>query len=233
MTPVKRKMQEVGKIACIRKLSLFSDLTEDELEQAAQLAEKRIYQKDEPVFWEGEPADQIYIVTDGLVKLAKVSESGREFILGFARADHVLGEDAVFGGEEYSFSAVALQESCVTVCRKDDLEALFRRSPSIAMKVIYSLSRKLNQSTEQLNSLAFHSARERLISALERMAHEYGVRTERGLEIEVPLTHQDIASIINVSRPTATTLLVQLRNEGLLDIVGRRIVLQPDRPLAS
>ncbi len=223
----------MGVIVCIRKLSLFADLTESELEQAAESAEKRTYQKDEPIFWEKDPADRIYIVAEGLVKMAKVSESGKEFILGFARADHVLGEDAVFGEEEYSFSATAMEETCITVCSKEALERLFQRSPSIALKVIYSLSRKLNRSTEQLNSLAFHSARERLLAALEKMAAEYGVRTDKGLEIQVPLTHQDIASIINVSRPTATSLLVQLRNEGQLDVVGRRIVLQSKSPLAS
>ena len=215
----------MGKLACIRKLSLFSDLTEAELQRVADLAEKRFYQKDQTIFWEGDNAHQIYIINSGLVKLVKVSESGKEFIMGFAKDDQVLGEDAVFAEEAYSFSAVAMGESCVTSCSKESLEKLFLTNPSIAMKVIYSLSRKLNQSTEQINSLAFQSARERLITTLEQMAKEHGVPTERGLAIEVPLTHQDIASIINVSRPTVTNLLLQLRHEGTLEIINHRMVL--------
>ncbi|NMB25410.1 MAG: Crp/Fnr family transcriptional regulator [Firmicutes bacterium] len=101
------------------------------------------------------------------------------------------------------------------------------------MKVIYSLSRKLNQTTEQINSLAFQNARERLITSLEQMAKEHGVPTERGLAIEVPLTHQDIASIINVSRPTVTNLLLQLRHEGTLEIINHRIVLSCKDQAAS
>ncbi|NMB46612.1 MAG: Crp/Fnr family transcriptional regulator [Firmicutes bacterium] len=223
----------MGKLACIRKLSLFSDLTEGELQRVADLAEKQVYTKDQIVFWEGETAGHIYIINSGLVKMVKVSESGKEFIMGFAKEDHVLGEDAVFGEEQYSFSAIALDECCITVCSRENLEKIFLANPSIAMKVINSLSRKLNQSTEQINSLAFQSARERLISALKQMAEEYGVPTERGLAIQVPLTHQDIASIINVSRPTVTNLLLQLRHEGILEVVNHQMVLPCNDQAAS
>lgn len=223
----------MGKLTCISQLSLFSDLNEGELQRVAELAEKRIYDKDQAIFWEGETARQIYVVNSGLIKMVKVSETGKEFIMGFAKEDHVLGEDAVFGEEEYSFSAIALEECCITVCSKESLEKLFLTNPSLAMKVIYSLCRKLNQSTEQINSLAFQSARERLISALRQMAKEYGIPTERGLAIQVPLTHQDIASIINVSRPTVTNLLLQLRHEGVLEIVDHRMVVPFEDQAAS
>ncbi|NLJ85764.1 MAG: Crp/Fnr family transcriptional regulator [Firmicutes bacterium] len=222
----------MGNLVCIRKLSLFADLDEEELQRVARLAEKRHYQKDQTIFWQGDSAHRIYIVNTGLVKMVKLSETGKEFILGFAKADQVLGEDAVFGDEAYSFSAIAMDECCVTVCSKEDLEKLFLTNPSIAMKVIYSLSRKLHQSTEQINSLAFQTARERLVSTLRQMAKEHGVPTERGLAIQVPLTHQDIASIINVSRPTVTNLLLQLRHEGVLEIVNHRMVL-PNKDQAA
>ncbi len=221
------------KLACIGKLSLFSDLDENELRRVAELAEKRTYTKEQTIFWEGETAHQIYIVNSGLVKMVKVSESGKELIMGFAKADQALGEDAVFGEEEHSFTAIALEECCVTVCTKESLEKLFLANPSIAMKVIYSLSKKLNQTTEQINSLAFQSARERLLTTLQQMAKDHGVATKRGLAIQVPLTHQDIASIINVSRPTVTNLLLQLRHEGILEIVDHRMVLKGKDQAAS
>ncbi|NMB25411.1 MAG: cyclic nucleotide-binding domain-containing protein [Firmicutes bacterium] len=104
----------MGKLACIGRLSLFSDLTNTELQRVASLAEKHIYQKDETIFWEGDSAHRIYIINSGLVKLVKISESGKEFILGFAKDDQALGEDAVFAGEAYSFSAVAMGEACIT-----------------------------------------------------------------------------------------------------------------------
>ncbi len=215
----------MGKLACMRKLSLFSDLGDDELRRVADVAVKRIYEKDQTIFGQGETAHQIYVVNSGLIKMVKASDSGKEFIMGFAKEDQVLGEDAVFGEEEYSFSAIALEECCVTVCGKGSLEKLFLTNPSITMKVIYSLSGKLNHSTEQINSLAFQSARERLISALQQMARDYGAPTERGLAIQVYLTHQDLASIINVSRPTVTNLLLQLRHEGIVEIVDQKMVL--------
>ena len=95
------------------------------------------------------------------------------------------------------------------------------------------LSKKLNQTTEQINSLAFQSARERLLTTLQQMAKDHGVATKRGLAIQVPLTHQDIASIINVSRPTVTNLLLQLRHEGILEIVDHRMVLKGKDQAAS
>jgi CRP/FNR family cyclic AMP-dependent transcriptional regulator len=215
----------VGACECLKALRLFSEIGDEELAMLAEKAEKLQLKKDDIIFTEGEPASKIFVVKNGRVKLYKLSEDGKELILGFLTGDNVIGEDSVFNGENYSMSAIAIDECCVTVFTREAIEEVIMQSPGIALKIIENLSRKLNLYTEQVGELAFRDAKGRLAGALMRLADEHGSLSREGVTIGLSLTHEELASLVNVSRTTVTNLLLDLRDEGLIRIKNRRIVL--------
>ncbi|NPV80883.1 MAG: Crp/Fnr family transcriptional regulator [Firmicutes bacterium] len=211
---------------CIRKLSLFRGFDDGQFEEMLQCAEKRVYTKNQVLFLEGDPADKIFILKMGAVKLSKLSSDGKELILGFLGPDDIFGEDSAFSGEDYSVTATALEETCTLVFTKANMERIFLRNPAMALKVIESLSKKLTQSTNQVTDMAFRDAKGRLANILLRLSSEYGKDTIDGVCIDLSLTHQDLASIASLSRPTVTNLLLDLKGKGLIKTCRRRIVLK-------
>ncbi len=215
----------MGKLKCIRKLELFEHLSDDELENVTSFCNKKFYKPGEFLFFELDNVENIYIISSGRVKLSKLSANGKELTLGFAVNNAVFGEEALFSDELYSMNSEAVEESCVTICSKNDMEELFLNKPQIAVKVIQSLSKKLNHSTKQMSDLAFRNVRERLISTLQRLAENYGHKTNEGWMIDFQLTHNELASIINASRVTVTHTLTKLRDEGIVTIDDRQIFI--------
>lgn len=223
----------MGSLECIRKLSLFKEFDDKQLGEMLACAKTKVYPKNQVLFFEGDMADQIFVIKSGSIKLSKLSEDGREFILGFLGREDIFGEDSVFSEEPYSFTATAMEDTCTLIFTKADMERIFLRSPAMALKVIKSLSKKLTQSTSRVSDMAFRDARGRLASTLLRLSSEYGRPTNDGVAIDLSLTHQDLASIVNLSRPTVTNLLLDLKQKGLIDTSRRHIILKDASGLAS
>lgn len=216
----------MGKIVCIKKLDIFSELSQEELKNVAAFSRKQNLSSGQFLFHEGDSIEGIHIVTGGRVKLSKLSLDGKELTLGFSTKNAVFGEEALFSNESYSFNAQAVEKSCITTCSKKNMEKLFLDKPEIAVKVIRSLSEKLSQSTKQLSDLAFRNVRERLLRNLQRLAREYGHQTSRGWQIDFKLTHGELASIINASRVTVTQTISSLREEGIISVNDQGILLK-------
>ncbi|MDD3839978.1 MAG: Crp/Fnr family transcriptional regulator [Clostridia bacterium] len=215
----------MGKTDCIKSLYFFADLDKRELNEVVELAQKKIFKKNEIIFNQGDRADKIFIVKEGNIKLFKISEDGKQLTLEILSGNNVFGENSLFSDECYSMSAQSIDETCVTIYYKDDMEKLLKSNPTISLKVIKTLSKKLYLSNEFVSNIAFNDARGRLINVLKKFAVDYGVHTEQGILIDFYLTHQDLASIINASRTTTTNILLSLREEGLISIKDRKIVV--------
>lgn len=210
---------------CSKYLEFFGKLTDNELRFVASKADTRPVIKGEPIFAEGEQADKVFIVRDGSIKVYKMSEDGKELILGLWVGDQVIGEDSVFNGEVYSVSAVALKDCCLTIFTRDAIKSIILQMPTIGLRMIEGLSRKLALSTEQVGELAFRDAKGRLASALMRLADEHGRIDREGVVIDIVLTHEVLAHFTNLSRTTITELLLELRESNLIKIRHRRIML--------
>ncbi|HHV63112.1 MAG TPA: Crp/Fnr family transcriptional regulator [Firmicutes bacterium] len=223
----------MGDLACIRSLDLFSDLTDAQFAQVISCIENRSYSKEEFLFHEGDRASRIFVLKSGRIKLFKNSWDGKELILAFLTPDSIFGEDAVFSGETYSASAMAVEDSCALVFTRSNIERILLENPGIAVKVIENLSRRLYKSTNQVSDIAFRDARGRLASALLRLSSEYGKPSREGTVIDLNLTHQDIANIVSLSRTTVTNLLLDLRDNELITIKNHRIILKDQARLAD
>ncbi|MFW5980515.1 MAG: Crp/Fnr family transcriptional regulator [Halanaerobiaceae bacterium] len=216
----------MGKINCLKRLAIFEELSEKELENVSIFFHTEDLNTGDFLFHENQPIESIHIVKSGRLKLSKLSVEGKELTLGFATQNTVFGEESLFSKERYSMNVEAVEPSCIIMCSKEDMEKLFMQKPNIAIKVIRSLSQKLSQSKEQLSDLAFHNVRERLVSTLKRLASNYGYETDDSFHVNFKLTHDELANIINASRVTVTQTLSKLKKEGLVEINEDEIILR-------
>lgn len=212
------------KIQCMKELAIFSTLEFTEREKIGAMAVKKVYRKNEFVFREGEPADSIYLIKYGRVRLFKVSGGGKEITLDILKENDIFGENTFFDDSEHTMNAQAVEDTFICSCNKE-LFTLLLQNPHAALKIIQLLGKKLNNYTEQVASIAFRDVKGRISATLLRLASEYGKPYPEGTTIDIDLTHQDLASLVNASRVMVTNVLSTLRQEGAITIKGHRITL--------
>ncbi|MHB1043615.1 MAG: Crp/Fnr family transcriptional regulator [Eubacteriales bacterium] len=221
----------MDKIRCMKELAIFSTLDFIEREKIGALAGKKVYRKNEYIFRESEPADTIYLIKYGRVRLFKVSEGGKEITLDILKEDDILGENTFFEDALHTMDAQAMEETFICSCCKEHF-GLLLQNPQAALKIIQLLGEKLNNYTEQVASIAFRDVKGRISAALLRLAGEYGRTSDEGTTIDIELTHRDLANLVNASRVMVTNILICLRQEGAISTNGHRITLLSREKLA-
>ena len=173
---------KVRAMESLRKVPLFADLTERELELLAARAYPRGYQPGEIIFSEGDPCEGLYVVAAGSVKIFNTSASGREQVLHIERAGHSLAELPVFDGGPYPASTAAIDRCTLLFISKKEFRALCLERPEVSLKVLKSVSARLRTLVAMIEELSFTTVRQRLISWLLQEARNTGQATPQGTE---------------------------------------------------
>jgi CRP/FNR family transcriptional regulator, nitrogen oxide reductase regulator len=206
--------------------ALFAALPEEARLDVARWFSPRRYDKDDYLFWEGEPAEWLVFVAEGQVKMIKHSESGRETILATFGPGQIVGEVGVLVGETYPATAQALEPALAFGIRRDDYIALVRKNPELAWALIQELGHRLQRAHETIRSLAVEKVERRVARVVLRMANTAGERLEDGsVRISVPLSRQDIADMAGTVIETAIRALSKFQKQGLIDTRDGHIVL--------
>ena len=210
----------------LARSALFAPLSEEERAGVARRFSPHQYEKDDYLFWEGEPAEWLVFVTEGQVKMIKHSESGRETILATFGPGQIVGEVGVLVGEIYPATAQALEPTSTLNLRRDDYAELVRRYPDLAWALIQELGYRLQGAHETIRSLAVEKVERRVARVVLRMANTAGERLDDGtVRISVPLSRQDIADMAGTVIETAIRALSKFQKQGLIETRDGHIVL--------
>lgn len=214
----------------LRQTPIFSPLSEEELDSIIPQVVKRRLKKNTVIFHENDPASAFYLVKSGRVKIYKTGPEGREQVLSILGDGQIFGDVPAFDGGPYPASAATMTDSEIYLIRSEDFQALVRRHPEVALKIIRVLGQRLRQSMELVRDLSFKQVPHRLAGLLVKLAGEYGAQSEAGLLIELPLSRQELADIVGTSRETITRELKKMEREGLVLIDRRRLTItDPER----
>jgi CRP-like cAMP-binding protein len=187
----------------------------------------------ELVFYEGLPAYGLYILCEGKIKVAKRLKGGRSQILKLLAPGEVLGEKTLFDQETYTCYAKALEPSRLMFIPREDFLAFMRKYPDVAFRLIEKLSRELKAFGDKLVEISAYSAKERMARVLLELAQAFGRETSEGLDIGVELPRGEIAEMAGVTTETAVRILSEFKDQGILALPGRRIVILKPEELRS
>ena len=190
-------------------------------------ARRRSVVRGDLIYTPGDPADCVYVVESGRVKIVRTSANGAESIVGIRNPGDLFGELTWMTTSALrTTSAIALDPG--DVCRVDAaaFEKRLRADAVLAAHFARGVSQRLASVERELTELAGKSVPGRLVDVLGRLAAEHGVREEDGtLRIALSLTHKDLADLIGTSRETLTKELSVLADVGLVRVAHRTIVL--------
>jgi CRP-like cAMP-binding protein len=179
------------------------------------------------LFTAGDPADSIYFVMEGRIKIFRTHSSGAESIVGIRNPGNLFGELGWAMGESTrSNSASALVASDLRRVDAGEFGRKLRADEVLAAAFARGLVRRLTAVERELSELAGKSVPGRLVDILGRLAADHGIEESDGsLRLGLDLTHKDLADLIGTSRETLTKELGVLADVGLLRVAHRTIVL--------
>ncbi|MDN5331425.1 MAG: family transcriptional regulator, cyclic receptor protein [Tepidanaerobacteraceae bacterium] len=215
----------------LKKVYIFSELSDEELAKVKRLVNTKNYKKGTVIFFEGEPGDAVYFVKSGKVKVYKSDDEGREYILHIFGEGDVFAEAVLLGGGTYPAIAEAVEDSVVGFIKNEDLERLIRGNPDLAIKIIRIMASRLRDSQEKIKNLALRDTYDRTACLLHKISLDCGHRTSRGIEIDLPVTRQELAALVGTSRETVTRILSQMKRDGIIDIDRQKIIVLNERKL--
>jgi CRP/FNR family transcriptional regulator len=213
------------KLNFLRRSSIFSQFADEELKKIAELIIERKLKKGSVVFYEHDPSSAFYIIKEGKVKVYKMSEDGRELIIGIFSSGGIFGDVPVFDGGPYPATAATLTDSVLYLIRKEQFEELLTRHPEISLKVIRILGRRLRQALNLIKNLGLKNVPQRLAGLLLQLAKEYSHKSEAGMELDIPLSRQELAELIGVSRETVIRELGKFAKAKIIKIEGKKIFI--------
>jgi len=213
-------------LEAIRRVPIFADLSEAELQFLAERAVPRTFDKGELVFTEGDPCMGLFVIESGHLRIYKSSPNGREQVLTVEGPGSSVAELPVFDGGNYPASTAAVDEARVLFISKHDFHSLCLVHPQVPLKVLKIVGGRLRKLVGIIEELSFTTVRSRLISLLVNLATT-GKKTAGGVEIQLPPSNQELASQIGTVRELVSRNLSRLQSEDLIRMEGKTVII-PD-----
>lgn len=211
--------------AFLQQVPLFHDLNAQELERIEDISIARSVAKKSTVFLEGSAKEAVYFIRSGLVKTYKTDEHGHEQIVSFLKSGDLFPHTGFFNQNPYPATAEAIVDTQLLAIPVRTFEQLMISTPSIAVKMMRVMGDKIRELQEKLQVLSGQDVKHRALTFLLQLAEQHGKPQEGAIMINLPMTHQEIATSVGTTRETINRLLNQLSKEALLELDRNRIVI--------
>lgn len=213
-----------------RNNPLLEGVTRERIDELEQRTETHNLRKRTVIWMNGDPADRVYWVRSGIVKLTKVSEEGRELTLQFLTRNDIFGEVAVFSPGNHDTMAEAYEDCVLYSMAKEDFQKLLLAQPELALGLTRIISERRKRLENRVSGLLFKTAHARLAALFLELSEDFGVRDARGVIVNLRLTHKEMASLIGATRETVSFAILDLRKDNYILTESKRvIILDEDR----
>jgi CRP-like cAMP-binding protein len=217
------------RLEILSKVPFFTGLSRQEISKINRLFREQGYAAGETIYSASDPAERLFVVASGRVKLLRHSLSGKDVLLDILTPGEFFGSLSSFGDQEYPDTAQALTDSCILKVSADDFRTILDTYSSVALGVLDAVAGRLKAAQEMVRQLSAHSAERRIAFTLLKLAAKFGVYQEVGWLIQVPLSREELAQMTGTTMETASRALSQFQKDGLIDS-GRQWVAITDLP---
>lgn len=177
------------------------------------------------IFSEGSPADTLFFIESGLVKIYKRGDDNKEIILQVVTPGELFGEQSLGNEPSRSISAEVLQEGVIYVIPRDLFLRLCERHPELWRDISIFLTMRKRQLEKKIELLCLHDVEYRILYYMADLAQTFGAKAN-GSEYSIPLSQGELASLIGATRETTSTTLNALARRGIIRL-GRRQLIVP------
>jgi len=185
------------------------------------------YDRSKTIFFPGDPAERVYFLLKGAVKLSRVYEAGEEITVALLKENSVFGVLSLITGHRSDrfYHAVAFTPVELLSVPIEQMEKALQEQPQLSMIMLQGLSSRILQTEMMIETLAHRDMGSRLVSFLLILCRDFGVPSQNGITVDLKLSHQAIAEAIGSTRVTVTRLLGDLRQDEMISIHKKKITV--------
>lgn len=209
----------------LRKWRLISALPDERVRQLESHVTWRTYKRGDRLFNEGETDGKMYVIASGRVKVVKEFPNGKNAIMGIFGPGGAVAEIVGIDRLPYPASAIAMEDTEAGAIPGEVFANFLKSNPDAMLRMIVGLGNKLREFADNLGSLAVQSVEKRLARFLVRMGAQIGKKTKEGIEVNLPMTRQDLAEVIGTSFEVVERSLKKMRENGVLKVEGKNITI--------
>jgi CRP/FNR family transcriptional regulator, cyclic AMP receptor protein len=207
----------------IRQPNLLAKLLAIDPGTRARIIKSRDYPPGELLLQQNDRQKSLYVIRSGTVRAFYTAPSGREITLAYWQAGDLLGADRLYEGGIFRWSCQTIAPTEAYTILETDMRTLVAEVPELAVAIVEALSFKVQWLSSLVQVLGTESVSRRLGHLLDTLCELYGIESDRGIIINAPFTHEDLAAMVGASRQWITMALARFQAGGVLKLGKRRI----------
>ena len=210
----------------VSALPLFAGLAPSSLDAILAGAHSAHYAKNSTIFEEGEPADSFFVLLHGYVQASKLTPAGSRIVVRYVTPGEVFGVATAIALKLYPATAVAVEDSVALAWPAALWPHLVEQHPRLAANALQTVGSRLQETHARVVELSTQQVESRIAHALLRLAKQAGRPIPEGVEIDFPISRQDVAEMTGTTLHTVSRTLSGWEAKGLIDGGRQRIVLR-------
>jgi CRP/FNR family transcriptional regulator, cyclic AMP receptor protein len=216
-------------VSLLMRTDLFGGLDAVQIAACAAVFRQVQFSKGETLFARGEVGSRLYLIAEGRVRLAVMTDEGRELSFRHATVGHLVGEIAALDGEPRSADALALSHVIAYSVERNALTELCVAHPAILSALVRFLCRRVRDTSTQLEAIALYPIEARLarflLVALGKRTSESGKR----IPLDLGFSQSELAQLLGASRPKVNAALGLLEEMNAIKRTLDRVFCDPDK----
>ncbi|NCT08694.1 MAG: Crp/Fnr family transcriptional regulator [Flavobacteriia bacterium] len=207
----------------VRQFNSLKHLSKEDLMRMSNCKTSKIIKKGEPIFEEGDYLNGVYCIKDGVCKISKMSENGKNQIINIIKRGDLIGERSLISEEVSNLNAIALEDMEVCFIPRDEIVRDLEKNPAFTMDILKTMASSLKNSDNLIVDMAQKSVKQRLAETLLKLQTKFGVNEIGAIDIQ--LSREDIANIIGTATESAIRLLSEFKKNKSIGFKGKNIII--------
>jgi len=207
----------------VRQFNSLKYLSKDDIVRISNCKTSKFKKKGEPIFEEGDYLNGVYCIKDGVCKVSKRSENGKNQIVNLVKRGDLLGERSLISEEVSNLNAIALEDMEVCFIPKEEIFRDLEKNASFTMDVLKNMAFSLKNSDNLIVDMAQKSVKQRLAETIIKLQTKFGVNDSGAINLQ--LSREDIGNIIGTATESCIRLLSEFKKCRYIDFQGKNIII--------
>ena len=214
-----------SKLKYIKSIRYLRDVNDAEIALIATHVRIAKHGPGQFIYLQGDARQSLYFLHCGRIKLTQIAEDGTELLLDIVSPGEMFGEVGAILNEARSDSAQALEEVLLCEMASAGFRDLLIRQPSVSYRILKRVTCRLHETERRLARMTYQDVSTRIKETLADLVNTNPLGSQSSTSI-VQMTQQDIANLIGASRQETSKALKKLKQEGVIDLKYRSIIVK-------
>jgi CRP-like cAMP-binding protein len=210
----------------VADLPLFRGLARDQIEDILGAARSARFAKSAHIFEQGAEAQTFFLLLHGHVQALKVTPTGEQIVVRYVSPGEIFGVAPAIGLKTYPATAIAAVDSVVLIWPASTWSGLAAKYPTLASGTLQTVGTRLQEAHARVIEMSTEEVERRVARTLLRLANQAGRKVERGIEIDFPISRQNIAEMTGTTLHTVSRILSAWEQSGIVASGRQRVILR-------